>query len=90
MDFLSNGDFGILLVDLVLNCFFGDIFNILLEDVLNMDIIINEYKNNWVIDMDVWILDSGFLNLNLINLELLFGKNLIFLLEYVVCVCEVF
>eukprot|EP00105_Crassostrea_gigas_P006123 XP_011419940.1 PREDICTED: homeobox protein SIX4 [Crassostrea gigas] len=88
MDSSSNGDSGILPVDPVSNCSPGDIPNTPSEDVLNMDTITNEHKNNRVIDSDVRTSDSGSPNSNSTNSELLSGKNLTFSPEHVACVCE--
>lgn len=88
MDSSSNGDSGILPVDSVSNCSPGDIPNTPSEDVLNMDTITNEHKNNRVIDSDVRTSDSGSPNSNSTNSELLSGKNLAFSPEHVACVCE--
>lgn len=87
MDSSSTGDSSILPVDPVPNCSPGDIPNTPSEDVLNMDTLSNEHKNNrQLVETDVCPSESG--SPNSTNSELLSGKNLTFSPEHVACVCE--
>lgn len=88
MDSSSTGDSSILPVDPVTNCSPGEIPNTPSEDVLNMDTLSNDHKNNRLIEADVRTSESDSPNSNSTNSELLSGKNLTFSPEHVACVCE--